>query len=278
MVFFVTFASEEAASPHESLPAETLFTIFGFPVSNSFFTGLIGYALIIWILFYVAGRVKKDNRNRFVSFVQWIFEALYKTVHQVIPDEKLARKVAPLSIAMFFFIIAQYYLGILPFAGPLTWHGVPIVRAGVADLNMTFALAIITIVAAQLYAIKALGAKGNLARYFRNPLKDPAGAFEGFLELIAEFSRMMALSFRLFGNVFAGEVLLMMIAFLTVYFAPVALPPCYAFEIFIGAIQAYIFFMLTTVFISLGASHAPHDDTDQSPADKPELAASGNAK
>ena len=69
----------------------------------------------------------------------------------------------------------------------------------------------------------------------------------------------MGLSLRLFGNVFAGEVLLMMIAFLTVWGSPIALPPFMAFELFIGAVQAYIFFMLTVVFISLGLSHGGHD-------------------
>src|SRR5690606_32033607 len=85
--------------------------------------------------------------------------------------------------------------------------------------------------------------------------------FEGILELIAEFSRLVGLSLRLFGNVFAGEVLLAMIAFLTVYFMPLALPPFYIFELFIGAVQAYIFFMLTTVFISLGLASHGHAET-----------------
>lgn len=251
-----------ADQPHVSLPAEALFHIGNFPFTNSLLTSILGYGLLLWALFFVAGRVKKDKKNRFVSLVQWGFEALYETVEQVTGDKKLARKVAPLSISMFFFILFQYWVGILPFVGEaLTWHEIPLFRGGVADLNATFALAIITIVMAQLYAIRALGVRGNLGRYFRNPIKDIAGAFEGILELIAEFSRLLGLSFRLFGNVFAGEILLMMISFLTVYASPLALPPFYAFELFIGAIQAYIFFMLTTVFISLGTSHGGHDES-----------------
>lgn len=253
-----TFAAIE---PHVSLPAEAVFHIGSFPVTNSLLTSLLGYGLLLWMLFFVAGKVKKDQKNRFVSLVQWGFEGLYATVEQVVGDKKIARRLAPLSISIFFFILLQYWVGILPFVGPITWHDIPLFRGGVADLNATFALAIITIVMAQVYAIRALGAKGNLGRYFRNPFKDPAGAFEGILELIAEFSRMLGLSFRLFGNVFAGEILLMMIGLLTVYAAPIALPPFYAFELFIGAIQAYIFFMLTTVFISLGTSHGGHDES-----------------
>jgi F-type H+-transporting ATPase subunit a len=260
-----TFASESAEkTPHVSLPAEQVFSLFGFPVSNALAFGIIGYGLVIGVLFFVANRVKKDNKNRFVSLVQWIFELLYGTVEQVLGDKVLARKVAPLVITMFFFILIQYWLGILPVTGPLEWDGIPIFRSLAADLNTTFALAAITIVAVQYYAIKKHGFFGNLGRYFRNPLKDVAGAFEGILELVAEFSRFVGLSLRLFGNVFAGEILLMMIAFLTTYAAPVVLPPFYIFELFIGAVQAYIFFMLTVVFISLGVATHGHDSHEAS--------------
>lgn len=255
-------AAVEGATPFVSLPAEELFQVFGFPITNSLVTGIIGYALLIWMLFYVAGQVKRDNKNRFVSLVQWIFEGLYNTVDQVTGNKEVTRRLAPLAITLFFFILLQYWMGILPVVGAITWNGIPVFRSLVADLNTTFALAIITIVMAQVYAIRHHGLFGNLGRYFRNPIKDPAGSFEGILELIAEFSRLMGLSLRLFGNVFAGEVLLAMIAFLTVYATPIALPPFLVFELFIGAVQAYIFFMLTVVFISLGLSGHGHGDTD----------------
>lgn len=259
------FASSD--TPHVSLPAEELFTIFGFPVTNSMITGLLVTGLLVWMLFFVAKKVRTRSKNRFASFIQWVFEGLYGTVEQVVGNKENARKLAPLVITMFFFILLNYWVGILPVVGPITYEGLPIFRSMIADMNMTFALAIITIVAGQVYATRFHGVKGNLGRYFRNPAKDPAGAFEGILELIAEFSRLMGLSLRLFGNVFAGEVLLVMIAFLTVWLSPAALPPFYLFELFIGAIQAYIFFMLTTVFISLGLVSHGHDDsnTDHSP-------------
>ena len=129
---------------------------------------------------------------------------------------------------------------------------------------MTFGLAIVTIVAAQVYAFKYLGFKGNMGRYFVNPLSNPIMAFVGILELVAEFSRMLGLSFRLFGNVLAGEILLAVIAYMTKFMSPVALQPFYFFELFIGGIQAYIFFMLSTVFISLGlAHHDSHEPIDE---------------
>jgi F-type H+-transporting ATPase subunit a len=106
-------------------------------------------------------------------------------------------------------------------------------------------------------------------------LKDPIGSFEGALEIIGELSRLVALSFRLFGNAFAGEVLLMVVGLLSGYFASLSLPFFMAFELFIGFIQAYVFFMLTLIFASLATqSHGgEHSSDDHSPAPKKSVAA-----
>ena len=259
-----------AAGPHISVKAEEIFEIGGFPITNSHMLGAVGIALLVWLLFRTRSAVLGRKKHNFATrLAHWAFDGLYNTVRQVIPDEKWARRIAPLSITIFFFVIAQYWMGILPFVGSVTVgeHHTPLFRPLVADLNMTFALAIVTIIAAQIYAFKYLGFKGNLGRYFISPLKDPIMTFVGLLELIAEMSRLLGLSFRLFGNVLAGEVLLIMIAYLTQFVSPLALQPFYLFELFIGGIQAYIFFMLTTVFISLGLADHGHDSSDHSPAD-----------
>lgn len=267
-----------AVGPHISVKADEVFSIAGITITNSHLLGMLGLVILLLIMFRVRLVALGRRRAGFLSrLVIWVFEGLYNTVRQIIPDEKWAKRVAPLTITIFFFVIAQYWLGLLPFVGPITIgeHHIPLFRGGVADLNMTFGLAIVTIVAAQLYAFKYLGFKGNMGRYFVNPLKNPIMTFIGLLELIAEFSRLLGLSFRLFGNVLAGEVLLIMIAYLTQYISPVALQPFYIFELFIGGIQAYIFFMLATVFISLGLAH--HDEpTDDVHSPSPTKLAAGN--
>lgn len=250
-----------AETPHVSLAAEEVFSIFGFPITNSMLLGVLGYGLVLSILFYTANAIRRKKTNKFVLAIQWGYEILLGTVEQVIGDKEIARRLAPLAITLFFFIVANYWIGVLPFVGEaVTVNGVPLFRSLAADLNVTFALAIVTMVTAQIYAIRVHGPIGNLGRYFRNPIKDPTGAFEGILELIAEFSRLTALSLRLFGNVFAGEVLLLMVGFMTNYFAPLALPVFLLFELFMGVIQAYVFFMLTIVFVGLAVAHHGHDE------------------
>lgn len=257
-------AFAEASSPHISLAAEEIFSVFGIPITNSMLLGLFGYALTVTVLIFTARAIKNGSKNRFAMLIQWGYEALLGTVEQVMGDKKMARRLAPLAITLFFFILMNYYIGILPFVGPITWNGVPLFRGLAADLNVTFALAIISMVTAQIYAIRVHGAFGNAKRYLRNPIKDPTGAFEGILEFIAEFSRLTALSLRLFGNVFAGEVLLIMVGFMTGYAAAIALPLFLLFELFMGAIQAYVFFMLTVVFVSLGTMSHDNHSSDHS--------------
>jgi len=127
---------------------------------------------------------------------------------------------------------------------------VPLFRPPSADLNMTFALAIVTMVLVQVWGIRALG--GSYFKKFFNFSGNGAmkgiNAFVGFLELISEFSRIIAFGFRLFGNVFAGEIVLATMAFLITFLLPV---PFYILEIFVGFVQALVFMMLALIFFSL---------------------------
>lgn len=257
-----------AADFHISLAPEPIFTLWGVPVMNSWTLGIIGIALVTLMLFYVRGKLVRGEYNRFVGLFQWMFEGLYKTALEVIGDREAARRIFPLAFTIFIVVIVNYWLSILPGIGPITIDGVPVFRALVADLNFTLALAVITIVTAQIYAVRAHGLFGNVGRYLKNPLKDPIGAFEGVLELVGELSRMVTLSLRLFGNAFAGEVLLIVIAVLSSYLAAATLPIVMVFELFIGFIQAYVFFMLTLIFTSLAI--ASHDHGDHSRLDHPE--------
>ena len=253
-----------------SIKAEPLFELFGFQVTNAILLGFIGLIFLVVWLILVARKIAKDRygvdkKGFFSRLALWCFEGLHRTVYETIPNAKVAKQVAPFVITIFFIVAIQYYTGVLPFVGEaITLGHTPLFRSQAADLNFTLTLAIITIVAVQVWAFRVLGFKGNMKRYFVNPLRDPIGCFAGFLELIGEFSRMLALAMRLFGNVFAGEVLLIVVAYLTSFASPILLPFFYIFELFIGGIQAYVFFMLATVFIGLAVSHGDHAKSDHS--------------
>lgn len=265
-----------AAEPHISLKAEEIFSLGPVTVTNAVILGVVSILLTIALLFYVARQVRSGEQKSFLTKVtQWAFEGFYNQANEIIGDREMTRKIFPLAITMFFVVLVSYWVSVLPGVGTITYNGIPVFRALVADLNFTTGLAIITLVTTQIYAVKRHGAYGNFGRFFRNPLRDPIGAFEGILEFIGEFSRTIALSFRLFGNAFAGEVLLLLIAVLTGYLAGMILPFIILFELFIGFIQAYVFFALTLIFTALAvATHGDHDSSHDhsSPAVSPEVA------
>jgi len=252
---------------HISISSEPLFYIGELPITNAMFTGIIGTLITVAIFWYVSSHIKRGKYNRFVGLIQWVFEGLLKQINDIVPDKKLARKITPLAVTIFFVVLINYWLSVIPGLESIMWNGVPVIRSLTADLNFTLALALITVVTVQIYAVKHLGVFGNSGRYFRNPFKDPGGAFEGILELIGELSRGAALALRLFGNAFAGEVLLIVIAALTGIFASVTLPFFMAFELFIGFIQAYVFFVLTLIFTALAVAHHGPEPDAHSPAD-----------
>ncbi|HEY5668297.1 MAG TPA: F0F1 ATP synthase subunit A [Candidatus Saccharimonadales bacterium] len=245
-----------AEGPHISIAPEPVFNLGPITITNSQLLGMFGTLILLGILFWTVRAVRKGSRNRFMHGVMWLFESLYDTTVEVIGDKKTALKVIPLAVTLMLFFMINNWLGLLPFVGATTYNGTELLRGVAADLNTTLALAIISIVTAQIWAIRKRGFFGNARRYLFNPLKEPLHFFIGLLEIVAEFSRTAALALRIFGNVFGGEVLLGVIAFLTSFAAPLALPVFYCLELFVGAVQAYVFFMLTIVFISLGMPSA----------------------
>lgn len=267
---FNSFAS--MSDIHVSVSAQTVFEIAGFPVTNAIITGAIGVAVMFAIFGYVIYMVKRGKYNRFVGLVQWCFEGMFGQVMDVIPNKKMARQVAPFALSIFFVMLASYWMSILPGLDSIKYNDVSILRSMAADLNFPIVVSLIVFVMVQVLAIKTLGPIGNLKRYLKNPLKDPIGAFEGLLEIVGEVSRYSALAVRMFGNCFAGEILLLLIAVLTSYLSVLVLPLFLLFELFIGFVQSYVFFVLTIIFTSLAVEiHEPHKP-DHSSADIKNLA------
>ncbi len=254
----------QIAALHIDIKTAPLFEVGGFAVTNALVTGAVGLIAFMAIFFYATRQLQRgQHKSRMTQIVQWAVEGMYGQITNIIPDKKIARGIAPLALTIFFFVLISYWMSVLPGLESVTYQGKPVLRSLAADLNFTFALAILSLLATQWYAIRQLGGWGNITRYLRNPLRDPIGAFEGVLELIGEFSRYTALSLRLFGNAFAGEVLLLVMVVLTSYGALVTLPVFIVFELFIGLIQAYIFFILTVIFTYLAVqSHGDSHSSD----------------
>jgi F-type H+-transporting ATPase subunit a len=247
--------------PHISLKAEPVFELGHFLITNSLLTAFFSLFVIIFVSFFYQNQLKKDPRKRSLLFyfIQFINKTLYKFFYSVFQDR--TEYFYPIITGFFLYILLQNWLGLLPGVGSILikvkehgeFHYIPLFRGGTADLNTTLFLGALSVAVSQFYSIKFLGLKGYIGRFYQ--LKNPMSYFVGTLEIISEFSKIISFSFRLFGNVFAGEVLLTIMAFLVPVLAPI---PFFFLEVFVGFIQALVFSMLTAVFISLAVSPSRH--------------------
>lgn len=244
---------------HISLAAEHIFTIFGFPITNTLLMSWVAMAILI-IISIIATRKLQLVPLTLQNFIESIVEAMLGFIEKVVGEKKQAELFFPLIATIFIFVLLSNWLGLIPGIGTIGFFEidkvneghkifVPFFRSTNSDINMTLALAIISVVATQIFGITAIGAFKYISKYVN--LKNPILGFAGILEFIAEIAKLISFSFRLFGNIFAGEVLLVVIAFLIPFIAPL---PFMVLELFVGFVQALIFAMLTLVFLKIAVS------------------------
>jgi F-type H+-transporting ATPase subunit a len=243
---------------HVSITPELVANIFGIPVTNTLITSLLATTILL-IVAYFATKKMKEVPIGLQNLFEAIMEALFNMIDSVTMDRKQTCQFFPLVATIFIFIILSNWIGLIPGFGSIgffeTAHNgghasfIPILRSTNSDLNTTLALAIISVVATQIFGIAALGI-WKYGKKFIN-FSSPITFFVGILELVSEVAKMISFSFRLFGNVFAGEVLLVVIMTLVPFIAPL---PFFALELFVGFIQALVFAMLTTVFLKMAVT------------------------
>lgn len=266
---------------HISIAAERLWTFGGLSISNAFLTTWIVMGLLILGSLLVTRKLSMVPGN-----AQLITETVIGGLHDffaAIAGRHISQ-FFPLVASLFIFILAANWIGLLPGVGTVGYYRtelsesvaaqphaetegaitespktvfVPLFRAATADLNMTLALALVAVVSMQYYGFRNLG-RHYLGRFIN--FKDPIMFSVGLLEIISDLSKVLSFAFRLFGNIFAGEVLLAVMAFLMPFVVPL---PFLMMEIFVGLIQAFVFSMLTTAFLSVAVSHGEGEHQEE---------------
>src|ERR1041384_1861195 len=270
----------ERETKHEGLPssATEIFRIGSFPVTNSMFVTWI-VALVVIVFAQLATRNMKAVPEGAQNFWEWIVEGLYEFLEGIVGPE-LVKKTFWFFATIFIFILFTNWFGLIPGVGTIGWgvedaHGFeltrPWLRGGNADLNMTFAMAAIFMVLWLIWALRSNGIWGFALHIF-GPKGDSTGFIKymmivifflvGFLELISIAFRPVSLSFRLYGNVFAGENLLEAMSnvvsnppWAKAVFSALLPVPFYFLELLVGLVQAFVFMLLTTVFTALMCTH-----------------------
>lgn len=238
------------------LKAEQLGSVFGFPITNSI---LMAWLVMIVLIggAYFFGKSLSLVPGKLQAAVEWAFEGALAYMTEVLESEALAKKFFPLIATIFIFVAFINEIEFFPGMGSIGFQHAteffPLLRAPTTDLNFTLALAIISFLTIEITGIVTLGFFKYAGKYVN--LKSPIGFAVGLIELMSNLGRLISFSFRLFGNIFAGEVMVLVAG----YFLPYVLPaPLMGFEMFIGLVQALVFAMLTLFFIKL-AIIDPHE-------------------
>ncbi len=248
--------TEHGSGIHISLAAEKLFSIGGFPVTNSILMSVLTFAVLVSLAGFFKRKIA-TLPGKIQGIFEMMLEALLSLMDSILGSREKSEKYLPVIATIFFFVLVSNWLGLLPGVGSLVWHEggkiIPLLRPAAADMNFTLALGLIAIIGVNFFGFMALGFKAHASKFFT--FKNPINTFVGLLEFMSEFSKIISFSFRLFGNVFAGEVLLTIVAFLVPYVVPL---PFLFLEIFVGFIQAFVFAMLALVFV--GIAITGHDE------------------
>lgn len=259
-----------------SLAAEPIFYIGTFPVTNTLLVAWVVIAFLVIIALLVRGKLK-DIPTGLQNIVEMVIDGALTFMETITNDRKQAKNFFPIVFTIFIFVIFSNWVEIVPGLGSIgIWeehHGktilIPFIRSSSADLNLTLALAIFSVISIQIFGIISLGFLKYSSKFlpfgslFVWKKGVPIPSFNGFimfaagcLELIAELAKVVSFSFRLFGNIFAGEVLLLVVSFLVPYIVPL---PFLLLEIFVGFVQALVFSMLTLVFLKMATTaHEAH--------------------
>jgi F-type H+-transporting ATPase subunit a len=264
---------------HEvTLFAEPITHYGNFAITNALLTAWVVVGIII-ILSAILRKKLSEVPGKFQNVFEIIIEEALSLCDQVTNNRALSVRIFPIAISVFFFILLNNWLGIFPLGGfGIIEEGdnglafIPYLRGGTADINTTIALAVMAVVGANIFGVMSLGiwktfnkyvnlkALGQIFSKFRKEptiiIVAPITFFVGLIEIIGEFAKVASLSFRLFGNVFAGEVLLASMAAIMAYVIPI---PFLFLEIIVGVIQALIFATLLVVYFTIASSDHDSD-------------------
>lgn len=238
------------------IKAEEIFRIGNYIITNSLLLSFIVFLVLSTLALALKNRVKLIP-GTFQNMFEMLIEFFLSLMDSILGDRKKSEKYLPLIATIFLFILTSNWLGLLPGVGSFVLKeghtNIPLLRSPAADLNFTLAMALIAVVATNFFGIVILGFFKHIKKFLN--LSSPIKFFVGILEFLSEISRIISFSFRLFGNIFAGEVLLIIVFFLSPYIVPI---PFLMLEIFFGMIQAFIFAMLTLVFLASHTAKAEH--------------------
>lgn len=245
-----------------SLSPEILFELGSFPVTNTFFWSLVLSAVLIGLTLFIRYSLKLVP-GKLQNLFEILIEEGFKFVESMIKSRRKAKRVFPLVFTMFIFILFANLATFIPGQAAFLIHTgngeVAPFRAIMSDYGMVFVLTLIAIMTTQIVAIYVHGPFGYIGKFFN--FKSPLAFVLGLMDIIGELAKVLSLSFRLFGNIFAGEVLGAVMLFLLPFIVPL---PFAFLGLITAVIQAFVFSLLTLIFITMASQIEENETMEES--------------
>lgn len=246
------------AGPTVHVAPHGVFQLGGFIITNSILYGWICTVVIIVGMIWVARQVSVKPQGGITQFIEVGVEFIRNLVENAFEDKKIGRKYVPFFVTLFFFILLNNWLGLLPIVGEGFHTGDnPLLRPFTGDLNGTLAMGVVTMLLVYGASIREAGGPLKYLRHFfiGNPL-NPLYFVIGLLEMFTDLTRVLSLSLRLFLNITIGEIVIVVFAYLGHIAAPLTALPFTLLEILVAALQAYIFTILATMYLAIAVNHS----------------------
>lgn len=244
----------------------------GLSITNSILYGWLSLVVMLIVFIFVAHRVTIKPRAGLTQMVEVAVEFISNTIETAFEDKPRARKYMPYFVTLFCFLLFNNWSSLMPFAyNALTVHGLPLLRPMTGDLNATLAAAVVTMSLIYTASIRESGSFSKYLSHFfvGNPL-NPMYFFLGLLEMLSDITRVISLSLRLFLNVAIGEIIVAVFAYLGHFLAPFSSVAFYLIDGFDGALQAFIFTILTIMYLAIVVNQASSHSRDLTEANDPE--------
>lgn len=244
--------------------------IGGLTITNSILYGWIVATTLIIFLIWVAKKITIHPKGGVIQFVEAGVDFISNLVTSSFDDKKVGRKYVPFFVTLFFFILLNNWLGLLPIVGEGFKSGEnPLLRPFTGDLNGTFAIGIVTMIVVYVASVKESGGFIKYMRhFFVGSPKNPLFFVIGLLEMFTDLTRVLSLSLRLFLNITIGEIVIGVFAYLGGNLAFVTALPFFLMELLVAALQAYIFTVLSVMYLAIAVNHSQdHSHEDDLTAD-----------
>lgn len=257
--------------------AEPIAHLGQFTITNAMVNGWIAVIFFVSVAFLLRKKLA-DVPKGLQNVAEGIIEFFLTEIEKVTDDKKRARQFLPIVGTIFLFVLFSNWLGLIPGTGSIGvwgWHHghielIPILRPAASDLNLTLAIALLAVMSSHIFGLVSLGATEHISKFVnirgilkslkKGPMAIVVAVIEfgiGIIEIISEVAKVLSLSLRLFGNIFAGEVLITIMLGLFAFFLPI---PFMFLEILVGVIQATVFAMLTLAYLTVATTAHGHEE------------------